>query len=136
MDLSITLPKYAYKPSVFLVYDDGLSHTRGNMAILVSEDVELAPTRDNAVAFMHKHVPPQFHDTVSYVAFISDQLIPKLQYDQAYLSDDGDLVMHVESYSYEQVDVAMNKGVAGKITKRSRRTGANGEDHAKYFYVR
>lgn len=134
--LPMILPRYAYKPSVFVVYDDGLSHTRGHMAVLVTEDVELAPTRENALAFIDKHVPRQFQDTVSYVAFTADQLISKFQLDQAYLTDDGELMIHSAWYSYEQVDVAIKKGIAGKITKRSKRTGVGADDHAKYFYVR
>lgn len=134
--IPMILPKYAYKPSVFVVYDDGLSHTRNHHAILVSEDIELEPTRENALAFIDKHVPRQFQNTVDYVAFTADQLIPKMQFDQAYLSDDGELIIHSAWYSYEQVDIAVRNGVAGKKSKRSIRIGVGAPNHDKYFYVR
>ncbi len=129
-------PKYRISPRVFLVFDDGLSHTRGNLAVLVNEDIELDPTRENAVSFLLKHVPPQFINTVSYVAFVADQYLDKVQYEQAYLSDAGDLVTSGMYYSYQTVYVKLKNGVAKKIEKKSTRSSSWADEYAQYGYVK
>ena len=131
----ITFPKYRISPRVFLVFDDGLSHTRGNMAVLVNEGIELAPTRENALAFFTKHVPVQFINTVTYVAFVADQYLDKVQYEQAYLSDAGDLITSGMYYSYQTVYVNLKNGHPGKIEKKSTRSSSWADDHAKNVYI-
>jgi hypothetical protein len=132
----IIYPKYRILPRVFLVFDDGLSHTRGNMAVLVNEDIELDPTRENAVSFLLKHVPHEFINTVDYVAFVADQYLDKVQYEQAYLSDAGDLVTSGMHYSYQTVYVKLKNGVASKIEKKSTRDYSMSDDFVKYGYVK
>lgn len=131
----ITFPKYRISPRVFLVFDDGLSHTRGNMAIIVNTDIELAPTRENALAFLAQHVPVQFVNTVTYVAFVADQYLDKVQYEQAYLSDAGDLVTSGMYYSYQTVYVNLKNGHPGKIEKKSTRSSSWADEHTKYVYI-
>lgn len=131
----ITFPKYRISPRVFLVFDDGLSHTRGNMAIIVNTDIELAPTQENALAFLAQHVPVQFVNTVTYVAFVADQYLDKVQYEQAYLSDAGDLVTSGMYYSYQTVYVNLKNGHPGKIEKKSTRSSSWADEHTKYVYI-
>jgi hypothetical protein len=131
----IIFPKYRISPRVYLVYDDGLSHTRGDMAVMVNEDVVLLPTRENALMFLNKHVPYQFINTVSYVAFIADQYLDKVQYEQAHLSAIGDLITSGMYFSFQTIYVNFKKGVPGKIEKKSTRSSSWADDYTKYGYI-